>query len=168
MKIIRVLVISIFVFSFSAAALAQAGRKAENFTAVTMDGEKIELASLKNKVVLLVFWSSRCAICQSEIPKLNGLAAGYSNSNIVFLAATMENENIVDTYLRNHPFNFQILPNSFGLLLKYADRDKEGRVNIGFPAYYLIDRSGYVQYKDSGWDKAKPLTAAINRSLSNR
>ncbi len=168
MKIIRVFVVSIFVLSFSIGAWAQAGRKAENFTAVTMDGETVELASLKGKVVLLVFWSSRCSICQAEIPQLNELAAGYSRKNIVFLAATMENEGIVENYLRRNRFDFQVLPNSFGLLLKYADRDKEGRVNIGFPAYYLIDRSGYIQYKDSGWDKTTPLVAAINKALSNR
>ena len=168
MKIVRALAVSIFVLSFSAAVWSQTGRKAENFTAVTMKGETVELASLKGKIVLLTFWSSSCAICQSEIPKLNELAANYSNRHIVFLAATMENENIVDSYLKNHSFDFQILPNSFGLLLKYADRDKEGRVNIWFPAYFLIDRKGLIQYKDSGWDKTKPLAAAINKALANR
>ncbi|MBK8465748.1 MAG: TlpA family protein disulfide reductase [Chloracidobacterium sp.] len=168
MKIIRIFVLSIFALSFSVAVSAQVGRKAENFTAVTMDGKTVELASLKGKVVLLVFWSSRCSICQAEIPQLNEIAAGYRKKNIVFLAATMESESIAENFLRRNRFDFQILPDSFGLLLKYADRDREGRVNIGFPAYYLIDRSGYIQFKDSGWDKTKPLADAIDKTLSNR
>lgn len=168
MKIIRLFVVTIFVLSFSVAALAQSGKKAANFTAEAMDGKTVELASLRGKVVLLVFWSSRCSICLAEIPKLNEIAASYSRKNIIFLAATMENEGIVENFLRRQRFDFQILPDSFGLMLKYSDRDKEGRVSISFPAYYLIDRSGYIHFKDSGWDKTTALTGAINKALASR
>lgn len=133
-----------------------------------MAGKSVELASLKGKLVLLTFWSTRCAICQSEIPNLNRLAADYAKDDIVFLAATMEGENIVESFVQNNPFNFTILPDSFGLLLKYADRDAQGRIRMGFPAYYLIDRSGYIKYRDSGWDKVKPLDTAIKKLVSNR
>lgn len=157
----------VFVLSFSAAVSAQTKVKAENFTAVTMDGDTVELAKLKGKAVLLVLWSSRCGICHSEIPRLNELIAKYAGRKIAFLAATMENETIVEAYLRKNRFDFQILPDSFGLLLKYADRDGD-RVNISFPAYFLIDRAGYVRYKDSGWDKIEPLFAAIEKTLATR
>jgi peroxiredoxin len=148
--------------------LAQKERQAEKFTATSMAGKKVELASLKGKIVLLTFWSSRCPICQSEIPNLNRLAVDYANKDVVFLAATMERENIVESFVTNNPFNFTILPNSFDLVLKYADRDAQGRLSMGFPAYYLIDRSGYIQYRDSGWDKVKPIDSAIKKLLSSR
>lgn len=168
MKIIRIFVVSIFVLSLSVAAWAQTGRKAENFTAVTMDGKTVELASLKGKVVLLVFWSSRCAICQNELPNLNRLARSYAGSKVVFLAASTENENILEPYLREHPFRFQILPDSFGLMLKYAKPDREGRVKIAYPAYYLIDRTGRIQYHDYGWDKTGYIAEALNKALADR
>jgi peroxiredoxin len=168
MQFMRVFVVSILALVLTASVWAQKTRQAENFTAVLMNGETVELASLKGKIVLLTFWSSRCPICQSEIPNLNRLAAGYAKTDVVFLAATMENENIVEPYLKNNPFNFLILPNSFGLVLKYADRDGEGRLNMGFPAYYLIDRTGRIEYRASGWDKAKPLGSEINKLLLNR
>lgn len=132
-----------------------------------MAGKQVNLADLRGKVVLLTFWSSRCAICQSEIPNLNRLATAYSHSDVVFLAATAENENTVGSFIRNNPFNFDILPDSFGLLLKYADRDRLGNVNMGYPAYYLIDQSGAVKYRASGWDKVRMLDSAINRLLSS-
>jgi len=164
----RTLFSAILVLILSTFVWAQTGRQAENFTSVTMEGKTIELAALRGKIVLLTFWSSRCAICQNEIPRLNQLAEGYTGSEVVFLAATMEDKNIVDSYIQDHPFNFNILPDSFGLVLKYADRDSQGRLNMGFPAYYLIDRSGYIKYRDSGWDKAKPIGSAINKLLSSR
>lgn len=134
-----------------------------------MAGKTVDLASLKNKVVVLTFWSTRCPICQSEIPQLNRLAAGNAkDADIVFLAATTESEDIVEAFVRNNPFNFTILPDSFGLLLKYADRDAQGRLSMGFPAYYLIDRSGYVRYQASGWDKVVPLDTAIKKLVAER
>ena len=134
-----------------------------------MSGKTVELTSLKGKVVVLTFWSTRCAICQNEIPNLNRLAAGHANNkDIVFLAATTEGENIVKSFVRHNQFNFTILPDSFGLLLKYADRDAQGRLSMGFPAYYVIDRSGYIRYRDSGWDKVLPLDSAIKKLVSNR
>ena len=133
-----------------------------------MAGNTVELGALKGKVVVLTFWSTRCPICQNEIPNLNRLVAEHANKDIVFLAATMEGGNIVQSFVRHNPFNFTILPDSFGLLLKYADRDEQGRLSMGFPAYYLIDRSGNIRYRDSGWDKVSPLDTAIKKLLPNR
>ena len=165
----RALSILILILALTVSIFAQKPRLAEKFTATSITGKTVELASLKGKIVLLTFWSTRCPICQSEIPNLNRLAADYANNkDIVFLAATTESENIVESFVRDNPFNFTILPNSFGLVLKYADRDSQGRLSMGFPAYYLIDRSGYIQYQDSGWDKVKPLDSAIKNLGSNR
>ena len=161
----RAVLVFFLLFGLSSISQAQRAQRAADFSAVSIKGEKVELVSLRGKVVLLTFWSSRCPICQSEIPKLNRLASSYRASNVVFLAATPENEDIVLSYLRQQPFDFQILPDSFGLMLKYAERDSEGRVNIAYPAYYVIDRSGYVQLRDSGWDKAGRLSSAIERLL---
>jgi peroxiredoxin len=167
MKVIRLTLISIFVFSFSVPMLAQSANKAEAFTASTLEGKTVDLARLRGKVVLLTFWSTRCVICQSEIPNLNSLVSDYSGKQVVFLAASTEDEDILESYLKSHPFRFRILPNSFGLMLKYSKPDREGRANIAYPAYYLIDRMGYIKYHDYGWDKAKPIADAIDKALAN-
>ena len=31
--------------------------------------------------------------------------------------------------------------------------DRQGNLDMGFPAYYLIDRNGRVTMRGSGWDK---------------
>ncbi len=165
MKTIRLTLALIFVFS--AAIFAQSPKKAEPFTAVTMEGKTVSLAALRGKAVLLTFWSTRCPICQSEIPRLNRLAGEYAGKQVVFLAASTEDEDILGSYLRDHPFRFRILPNSFGLMLKYSKPDREGRASIAYPAYYLIDKAGNIQYHDYGWDKAKPIADAIDKALAD-
>jgi peroxiredoxin len=91
----------------------------------------------------------------------------FRSRDVVFLALTTENEARLEPFLRKNPFRFDILPNSFGILLKYADMDRAGNINIGFPAHYLINRRGKIQLRTSGWDKAEKLEGQINRLLAS-
>lgn len=145
----------------------QAGSIAPDFAGNSMDGKALSLTGLQGKVVVLTFWSTRCAICHSEIPKLNRVAEHYRGQDVVFIALTMENEAKVQPYLNKNPFNFNIVPNSFGVFLKYADKDSNGNISMGFPAHFLLDRRGEIVMRTDGWDKAATLDAQIARTLSS-
>ena len=138
---------------------------AENFIATSLDGQTFDLAGLRGKVVLVTFWSTRCPICTAEAPKLNELAARYKDNGVVFLGLTTDNDKKVASYIKKKPFNFNLLPNSFGILLKYADKDGDGNVTMGYPAYYLINQKGEIELKTNGYDKKEKLTSEINRLL---
>ncbi len=140
-------------------------RTAENFTAMSLDGQTFDLAALKGKVVLVAFWSSRCSVCAGETAKLNQLAASYNDKNVVFLGLTTDNANKAASFLKKKPFNFNILPNSFGILLKYADRDADGNVKMGYPAYYLVNQEGEIELKTNGSGKKDKIASEINRLL---
>jgi peroxiredoxin len=168
MKILRVLLWITFIFAFALVSFGQKAKTlAENFSAVSLEGNSVELESLKGKVVVLTFWSTRCAICHSEIPKLNRLAENYRGKNVVFLGITMDNDAKVEAYLQKNPFNFNILPNSFGVFYQYADKDTKGNMNMGFPAHFLINQTGEIEIKASGFDKTEQLNAGISRLLNS-
>jgi hypothetical protein len=57
--------------------------------------------------------------------------------------------------------------NSFGIVLQYADRDRQGNIDIGYPAYFVINQSGSIELKNSGWDKTTELDDRISRLLSS-
>lgn len=165
----RIFGIVFLILISSFAAFAQSGRTlAQNFTAVTMNGDDVELEALRGKVVVMTFWSTRCQICHVEIPKLNRVAAQYKGKDVVFLAPTMEAPAKVEAYTKNNPFDFQILPNSFGLVLKYGDSDGSGNVKLGFPAYFVINQQGEIVQKTMGWDKIDSVTSQINRLLGSK
>ena len=153
---------------FSCVAFAQKKTIAENFSAVSMSGETIELSSLKGKVVVISFWTTRCPICHEEIPKLNKLAARYKNQNVVFLGLTTDNEAKIESYVKKTPFDFNLVPNSFGILLKYAEKDRNGGIMIGYPAHFIINQNGEIQLKTSGFDKTEKLNSEINRLLTSK
>jgi hypothetical protein len=51
-------------------------------------------------------------------------------------------------------------------VLQYADRDRSGNINMGFPAYFLVDRDGSIHVKTSGWDKTQNLETQITKLLA--
>lgn len=169
MRYPRILFCLVMILTFSILALGQKSKPlAENFSAVSMNGQTINLESLKGKVVVLTFWSTRCDICISEIPKLNQLVNSYRGKDVVFLGLTMDNPAKVENFIKRKPFNFDILPNSFGVVLKYADKDGTGNINMGFPAHFLVNQSGEIELKTNGFDKADILNARINRLLTTK
>jgi peroxiredoxin len=168
MRLLTVLFLS-FILSFTAFAQSNKNSKplAEPFIATALDGSTVNLADLRGKVVLVTFWSTRCPICAAEIPKLNQLAASYKGKDVVFLAPTTDNEDKVKTYLKKKSFNFNLLPSSFGILLKYADRDRNGNVSLGYPAHFLINQKGEIEVKTNGFDKTEMLNAQIAKLLKS-
>ena len=144
----------------------QVGQAAPDFSAQTIDGQQVNLRDLQGKVVVLTFWSTRCEICHSEIPKMNQVADRYRDKNVVFLALTMENEAKVNPYLKRNPFNYTILTNGFGVVLKYANMTKDGAINMGFPSYFVINKHGAIGLKAEGWDKTTDLEAKLSRLVT--
>lgn len=166
MKILSTLTL-ILAFSLVTFAQQNSGAAAQNFVQPNMTGENVELANLKGKVVILTFWSTKCRICVSEMPKLNRLVEKYSGQDVEFLGLTMNNQSMVSRFLKKKSFKFNIIPNSFGVVLKYADRDSRGRLNMGFPAHFVVNQSGQVVLKTSGFKKSDKLDSTITRLLSS-
>lgn len=139
------------------------GSPAPVFSGTTMDGTCTDLGELRGKVVVLTFCSTKCEICRHEFPKVNQLVKSYENRNVVFLALTMENEAKVKAYLKNNHLSQTILPNSFGVVLQYADRTADERIDLGFPSFFVIDKTGTIQYRATGFDRTTSLKTAIER-----
>lgn len=159
-------VILLVAFSAISFAQQQVGATAHNFTETTLKGEKIELEQLKGKVVVLTFWSTKCQICAAEIPKLNKLVSKYNGRDVKFIGITMNPAEMVTKYLKKKSFDFEIIPNGFGVVLKYADRDKQNRLDMGYPAHFIIDQEGKVVLKTSGFKKSEKIDEKISDLLS--
>jgi peroxiredoxin len=154
-------------FSIFAFGQQNAGVAAHNFSAITIGGDNVELNQLKGKVAVLTFWSTRCEICIAEMPKLNKLVDKYDSNKVEFIGLTMNNEMMVQNFLKKKTFKFTIIPNSLGVVLKYADRDSKGRLLMGYPAYYIVNQKGDVVLKASGFDKVSKIDQTINQLLKS-
>jgi peroxiredoxin len=54
----------------AAAGVAEAGDRAPEFTATTLDGSTVSLADLRGQPVIINFWASWCFPCREEFPML--------------------------------------------------------------------------------------------------
>jgi thiol-disulfide isomerase/thioredoxin len=65
----------------------QAGHRplAPDFTATSLTGTPIKLASYRGKTVVLNFWGSWCPPCRGEAPTLEVLAQQYASKGVSFL-----------------------------------------------------------------------------------
>jgi peroxiredoxin len=166
-SLIIALVVLLSVSAFSQQAL-RVGSPVPQFNATSSDGRSYDLAAMRGKVVVLTFWSTRCEICRVELPRVDQFFRAYDPREVVFLAMTAESDDVVNNYLRSHRFRFVTVPNSFGTLLQYADRDRSGNVIMQYPAFFVIGRDGRLAYRGSGYGKADAMDAAVRQASASK
>jgi thiol-disulfide isomerase/thioredoxin len=72
------------------AALSQEPMALEAFTAV--DGRKVDLASLRGKVVLIDYWSTMCHPCVAELPDLKKVYEKYHDKGFEIIGIAMQGD----------------------------------------------------------------------------
>jgi peroxiredoxin len=159
--------ISLFAVAAHSQTRLKVGTTAPAFTATDLAGNDVDLNSLRGNIVVMTFWSTRCEICHVEFPKLNSLIRSLDGKKVVFLSLTMENEAKVEAYLKKNRLEARIVPNSFSVLLQYADRDREGNLDMGFPSFYVINEVGTIKYRSSGYDKTESLSLTLSKLLGS-
>src|SRR5438309_7361049 len=116
------------------------------FAALDLAGQRVDMAALRGKVIVLNLWFVNCPNCIEEITQLNQLVDQYAaNKNVVFLGLAASRKPELDAFLKKHPFKYQIIPNAQMIILsKFGTPDKNGEINVPFPMHYVLDREGKV------------------------
>jgi cytochrome c biogenesis protein CcmG, thiol:disulfide interchange protein DsbE len=112
--------------------------------------EKVALAGMNGKVVLVDFWATWCGPCKESFPKLQELYVKYhaSGLQIVGVSEDDENDGILD-FGKNNGTTFPLV----------WDKDKTVSGKYGFgdpstakmPSSFILDRKGAVRYVHRGY-----------------
>lgn len=70
------------------------------------NGNKIELADLKGKVVFLNYWATWCKPCIKEMPSIDVARKKINDPNIVFIVASDEDLERIKKYTSRFSFEF--------------------------------------------------------------
>ena len=104
--------------------------------------ERVSLASLKGKPVLLTFWATWCGACRSELPDIQAL---HDRADGRFHVLTVSNENprVLAPFVKQRALSLPVLV------------DAGGRVGHGYkvdayPTSVLIDAAGQLVHDFSG------------------
>ena len=131
------------------------GSPAQDFTATTVDGEKISLSSYKGQAVWLTFGATWCAACVAEAPDVQAASEKFKAKGVVVLAI----------FIREDSATVLDYANRVGLTYpKVADPDTRiasaYRV-YGIPAHFFIDKSGILRSVRTGGLSPEQMAAAL-------
>lgn len=72
--------------------LVNVGEEAPQFTATALDGNTIDLAKLRGKVVLIDFWATWCAPCLAEMPTIRRAYDEYGPRGFAVIGVSLDFE----------------------------------------------------------------------------
>lgn len=103
------------------------------------------LKALRDKVVVLEFWSTTCKGCQETLAPLASFEAEHAG-DVAVLLITPESKASIDSYLKSYSLPQTILQDANGRMkLLY-------RCELAGPTVIVIGRDGIVRHADTGPD----------------
>ena len=130
----------------------------------TIDGKPFKLSMLKGKVVLVMFWSTDCAVCRDKMPELRENYAGWNGKPFEVVAVNtdtrkkdfMEYERIIASTVPASQRFVQLWTGESGYRDNFGSRQR-------LPDAFLIDKTGKVVERYTGrippetWDRIADL-----------
>lgn len=139
---------------------AQDKSVAPPFSLTSLEGEKFELSALRGKVVVLNFWFTGCEPCVAEFRQLNSLVKEFSDKGVIFIAPTLDNEDTLKPFLKDHRFSYHVVPNAIKLI---AGTYSDGSGSVVFPTHVVIDAEGKIHTRVTGANGIKALRKALTQ-----
>ena len=152
-------------WSQAASALAVAALPANvALEGKTVEGQPFRLSALKGKVVLVMFWSTGCAVCRAKMPELRQNYEGWAGKP--FELVLISTDRSVQDLQSYEEIISRTVPVKQRFVQLWAG-EPGYRDNIGrpaqLPAAWLIDKAGKVVERYSGrippeaWDRIAEL-----------
>lgn len=123
------------------------GYKAPLFSLPRLDSrERLDLAGLRGKVVLISFWASWCGPCRLEVPALEEAWQRYKNKDVVIVGVSVD-----DT--RDDAMGFLAgFPVTYPMVLDRAGAEISDVWEAwSLPTSVLIDKAGVVRRRHIGF-----------------
>ncbi len=140
------------------------GDEAPDFSLVDTKGNKVTLAEMRGKVVLVNFWATWCPPCVEEMPSMDMLNKFMAEEDFVMLAINTEKNGstVVPKFLEKKPYGFTILYDDQGIVQQQYGVHQ-------FPESFIVGKDGDVVEKISGpLDWSSPRAVAFLKSFCKR
>ena len=94
---------------------------APDFQAIDHEGKPIKLSDFRGKVVLLNFWASWCAVCKTEKPSLENMAAEIAGGDFIVITVASD---------RQYADALAAVTESLRPKAEHAPRNEDGAVTL--------------------------------------
>jgi peroxiredoxin len=137
---------------------------APNVTFTTINGNKIAMADLKGKVVLINFWATDCPGCVKEMPALVNTYNQYSKKGFEIIAVAMPYDPPAQVlnYTKQKALPFPVMHDGLSEVT-----EKFGGINLT-PTTYIFDKQGHLLRRTIGNIDFTDLNLILNNELNNK
>ncbi|MGE0882545.1 MAG: redoxin family protein [Blastocatellales bacterium] len=131
-----------------------------SFKLTKLDGSKLDMATLRGKVIVMNFWATWCGPCLTEMPLFEKTMAKYrDDAEVVFLAiSTDEDRELVPPHLKQHKINLPIA---------YADYINDFFSVGSIPTTIILDRKGEIAYRQAGYNPRADFVAELSERIED-
>lgn len=128
-----------------------------------LEGNIINMADYKDKVIFLNFWATWCMPCVAELPSINKMYLSLKNKDIAFLLISNEQPEKVKHYHERKKYDvpFHIIDKDGFIPQQYYSRS--------IPTTFIINKKGRIVKSTVGpedWDDEK-FIETINALIEN-
>ena len=130
----------------------------------TIDGNPFKLSSLKGKVVLVMYWSTGCAVCRDKMPELRSNYEGWMGKPFELVAISTDSR--VQDLMDYERIISRTVPIKQRFIQLWSG-ENDYKDNLGkhaqLPSAYLVDKTGKIVERYTGripaeaWDKIADL-----------
>ena len=136
--------------------------KAPDVVFTSLTGERISMASLRGKVVMVNFWATSCSTCIKEMPQMVQTYDRFKGRGLNFVAVAMSYDppNYVLNYAQTRKLPFTVSLDGNDVLAKAF-----GHVKLT-PTTFLIDQQGNIIKRYVGEPDFTALNQLLDRTLA--
>jgi thiol-disulfide isomerase/thioredoxin len=117
---------------------------APDLSVTDLNGDALQTAKYKGKVVLVNFWAAWCTPCAEEVPQFIALQKKYQDQGLQVIGVSVEDDaSELRNFYRKYQMNYPVVPGD----IKIADAF--GGV-LGLPTTFVIGRDNLIHSKHNG------------------
>lgn len=125
------------------------GHPVPEFSAIDQNGSKVDINTLRGRVVVVNIWATWCGPCRNELPRVEREVWKKHQGDVVVVAVGREETSTtIAAFNRHAGLTFSLVPDPKRKITALFGRD------AGIPRTYVISRNGTIVHQHMGYGPA--------------